>query len=365
MAAGLIVLVTASCGQATETSRLSSAAKGATPEPLPPDVTSGHAYVVDLCDDDQASRALDGGDLENDRRRVGAACGPNPPKHGIRYVGWFEGAQPLYTVGSREKAIAEVRAANKKYALASRTPGPEDYFASPRPGGACESHGLTDLRRWAEDMSSVLGDFDGDGKSDRFIEYATGPESYGGFEERLRMEFATGLVAEISFHGWEGWGATTIGTGDINSDGRDEAWVGMHGNSANGMAGLVVFEHCDPTPVSFIAYGHKDDRLDTNAAGGPPPIDVYGVECPQPGGAWQVVQTYQQEEWHQEPMKGTPEPWNPPSSDATWNYTAYRLDGSTLRAVASDKGTGKGPDQLSWESGLDDGCVQTRAKARS
>ena len=359
----LMLLVTASCGQSTETGRLSHAGNSRTPEPLPPDVTSGHAYVVDLCDDEQATKTLDGGDLKNDRLRVGAACGPNPPRDGIRYAGWFDGAEPLYTVGSRDRAIAEVRAANRKYELARRTPGPKEFFASPQPAGRCGSHGLKEIRRWAKDMSSVRGDFDGDGRADRFIEYATGPEWYGGFEERLRMELATGLVVESSVEGWDGWGAATIGTADVNRDGRDEVWIGMHGNSS-GMAGLVVLHDCDPAPVTHTRFGEQDDRFDTDAGGGPPPYEGVGIECPQRGGMRQVVQTHQQAEWHQEPVKGTPQPWNPPSSEATWSYTAYRLEGATLRTVASDNGTGKGTEALTWEGGLHDDCVKTAVKSR-
>ena len=330
---------------------------------IPPDVRDRHdyhAWVIDLCVDDQADTTLDGGELKAERGRMGVDCGPNASDEAIRYMihTWPPDSR-LYLAKNLDKAIRDARAENRRLDAARVTPGPEEYYPSPRPG-ACASHGLQDIRRWADRQSSIRADFDGDGRDDRLVIYSTGPESYGGDEVRLRAELANGITTDHVADEWHTeWGAEILGTSDVDNDGRAEAWVGLETNKDFNL-GLLMFDSCDAREVTVEreSDSYYKDRLDTSSEYGPPPNSTGNVECVDidGDGRTEIVETRHQEKWD----KPQTDPSDEPPSEAWWKYTAFRLDGSRLRIVADDNGKelSESPNALSWDDDWSDDCLE-------
>lgn len=293
-----------------------------------------HARLLDLCDYEDATSVLDGGDLEGDRGRLGVTC--DGVTDDVRYVGESPlGGEPLFDQHERARGLAWVRAEDAEIRASAWMPTPDAYFAPHRGAdGRCASRGLKESPRGA----STEADVDGDGALDRVRVYHLGTRESGTNETRIRAELASGEILDTRYEDGESGVDSIYGSTDLDRNGRFEVWLEPNTNKPGGV-GILLLKDCELVSVTmpgsglllFKTYGGRGESI--------------GVSCPD---GTSIVETSSTEH--------IDDAYGPGTSDIeeNWSYRVLRLEDTRLVRVSAQHGDdldGR-PNNVPWDGGL-------------
>lgn len=189
--------------------------------------------------------------------------------------------------------------------------------------------------------SHASGDFDGDGKSDRFELIQPAPASLGSAERAARIVFARGVSTPVQALDE---GERVIGIADLDGDARDEVLIQTGGNTWT-TATILTIAGCgiervvqaDGKPYWFGYAGHSNCCLGSGV----------GFLCPRQAKGRALIEVHYEpeiDERHGADGEAVFGALQRPDLTFEWRRRTLRLEGTRVVVVSEETGRGRAND---------------------